>query len=386
MHPSVVRQHHASRIFHTIRLNPDLSQREIADLAEVDKSTVSTILKDFEDAGLIVRSQRKAGGGRGRPGDGISIAGFGGLFIGIHPVPWEIHFVVAGLDGVPVGSITRPMPHHSELAAHLNKGIDELVASISRSRADVRAVGISVLGLLTTDGYWAHSPNFGWRDIPLRKVLEEQIQLPLFIDNSANADALAEHMFGAAIRSDNFIYVSSESGVGSGIFLDGSLYRGSGGFAGEFGHTKVVPNGRLCRCGNEGCVSAYVSDFALHQRTREAGIEVKCIEEVAQAAADGDPQVIEIVTDAGTKLGLGLSNMVNMFNPSLIVLGGGLLRFRAIMHPFVQRSLDEMSLPAVIEQVTLQYSALSPSDTPRGGLALALEGCTIVIGNHNSLW
>lgn len=234
MHPSVVRQHHASRIFHTIRLNPDLSQREIADLAEVDKSTVSTILKDFEDAGLIVRSQRKAGGGRGRPGDGISIAGFGGLFIGIHPVPWEIHFVVAGLDGVPVGSITRPMPHHSELAAHLNKGIDELVASIGRSRADVRAVGISVLGLLTADGYWAHSPNFGWRDIPLRKLLEEQIQLPLFIDNSANADALAEHMFGAAIRSDNFIYVSSESGVGSGIFLDGSLYRGSGGFAGEF--------------------------------------------------------------------------------------------------------------------------------------------------------
>src|SRR5206468_7137060 len=123
------------------------------------------------------------------------------------------------------------------------------------------------------------------------------------------------------------------SGVGAGLFLDGTLYRGALGFAGEFGHTKIVPQGRLCRCGNLGCVSAYASDYSILQRLRQMGCDVAVQEDVLGLARAGDARALTALGDAGRMLGAGLANVVNLLNIQLFILGGGLAVFAPFMIP-----------------------------------------------------
>ncbi|WP_127753859.1 MULTISPECIES: ROK family transcriptional regulator [unclassified Devosia] len=386
MHPSVVRQIHASRIFHAIRLNPNASQREIADKAETDKSTVSAILKDFEAIGLIERATKVAGKGRGRPGERISISANGGLLVGVHPVPGEISYVVTGLDGAPLGQVTRTLPHRSELAAELRAGIGELVASIGRSMNEVRAVGVSVPGLVGRDGHLAHSPNLGWRDLELRSLLDNAVEASLYIDNNCNADAMAEYLFGSAAEDETFIYLDSSSGVGAGLFLDGALFRGHGGYAGEFGHTKIVPNGRLCRCGNTGCLSAYVSDFALAQRLQQDGVQVSSTAELLNLAEAGNELALHVLAEMGSYLGIGVSNLINIFDPPRVILGGSLARLAPFIRNSMIHAVEELALPAALQDCRIEFSSLSTNNVPLGGVALALEGCTNFSGAKAPLW
>src|SRR3954447_19058900 len=159
MHPSVVRQIHASRIFHTVRLNPYLSQREITAKAGADKSTVSAIIRDFESMGLIERT-RQSPDRPGRPGERIALSARSGLLIGVHPRPSEIRIVAAGLDGNPIGTIALPMTKApEELAKQASLGIDRLIAQIGRERRDILGVGVSISGVVTLDGHLAQSPN-----------------------------------------------------------------------------------------------------------------------------------------------------------------------------------------------------------------------------------
>jgi len=231
--------------------------------------------------------------------------------IGVHPVPGEISYVVAGLDDEPLDKVTHPLPHRSELAAEMQAGIAELVAKVGRRMDEVRAVGMSVPGLVGRDGHLAHSPNLGWRDLQLRNLLDSSIRQPLYIDNNCNADAMAEYLFGSGVDDETFVYLDSSSGVGAGLFLDGALYRGRGGYAGEFGHTKIVPNGRLCRCGNCGCLSAYVSDFAIAKRLQQDGGQVSSTDELLSLAEAGNELVLQVLSEVGSFLGIGASNLIN---------------------------------------------------------------------------
>jgi len=386
MHPSVVRQIHASRIFHAIRRNPYASQREIAEKAETDKSTVSAILKDFETAGLIQRATKVAGKGPGRPGERIALSATGGLLIGIELTPGQIRYVVTGLDGVPLGQVARSVPHRSELADEVPLGTAELVGKIGREMEEVRAIGISVPGLVGRDGHLAHSPNFGWRNVKLGEMLRSTLAVPVYIDNNCNADAVAEYMFGSGVDDETFIYLDSSSGVGCGLFIDGSLFRGIGGYAGEFGHAKIIPNGRLCRCGNCGCLSAYVSDFAIAQRLQQDGIQVASVDEVENLAEAGNGFVLHVLADMGMHLGIGLANLLNTFNPPLLILGGSLARLARFISHTMHHTLEELTLPAIFEQCRVEFSKLAFADMPRGGIALALEGCTSYSGKDATLW
>jgi predicted NBD/HSP70 family sugar kinase len=386
MHPSVVRQIHASRIFHAVRLYPFMSQREIAERSGADKSTVSAIVREFEATGLVERT-RGPGSGPGRPGERISLSPRGGLLIGVHPRPSEIRFVAAGLDGNPLGTLSRPMPPAAaDLPEAAACGIHELTNDIGRRPADIRAIGVSISGLVDTDGHLAQSPNLGWRDVPLRRILRQAIKHPLYIGNNSNSAAIAEQMFGHGTETDNFLYVESGSGVGGGLILDGSLYRGAVGYSGEIGHTKVVPGGRPCRCGSSGCLSAYVADHAILRHLQEEGVDVHTPSEILARAEAGNGVALAALEDAGTHLGVALANLVNLLNPPLIVVGGGLARFAPHMMPSMRRSLHAMSMPAPLSACSIEVSAVSLEPIPRGGVALALEGCTSLAASEDTPW
>ncbi len=208
-------------------------------------------------------------------------------------------------------------------------------------RHDVAAVGIGAAGFVdVTRTVVMFSPHLDWRREPLRARVAERVRLPVVVDNDANAAAIAETRFGAG-RGHRFVLcVTLGTGIGGALVLDNRVYRGANGMAGEFGHMQVVPNGHRCECGNRGCWEQYASGNALVRDAREmvrakapmahylrdlVGGDPDQITGpmITQAARDGDPLSVELLTDVGVWLGTGLAGMAAAFDPSCIIVGGG---------------------------------------------------------------
>ena len=221
---------------------------------------------------------------------------------------------------------------------------EEVIAEVVRALAGrhaITAVGIGAAGWIASDSATVlFSPHLAWRDEPLRDALSGQVAQPVLIENDANAAAWAEYRFGAAQRQPVVVCVTLGTGIGGGLVLDGTVYRGAFGVACEYGHQTVVPDGRRCACGNRGCWEMYASGRALARDARElasespmaatrmlelAGGDVAALTGpvVTAAATEGDPAAMTICTAMGRWLGRGLANLAAVLDPSIFVIGGG---------------------------------------------------------------
>jgi glucokinase len=216
--------------------------------------------------------------------------------------------------------------------------VDELAAGHA---GELVGVGVGAAGWFDRTGDTVlFSPHLAWRHAALRKELAARLQRPLWVGNDADAAAWAEYRYGAARGADLALMITLGTGIGGGIVLDGRLRRGSHGVAGEWGHMRVVPDGRLCACGNRGCWEQYASGTALGQTAREVAhtspaaaewllervdgqAERLTGEDVAKAAADGDPLALELVTEVGVWLGQGIADLAAVLDPEVVVIGGG---------------------------------------------------------------
>ncbi len=210
-----------------------------------------------------------------------------------------------------------------------------LIANIERQRAAaaerglvVRAIGVGAPGVIRTDtGVVVKSPNFpDWNNLPLKAELEQALRVPVVLENDANAAALGEQWRGAGQGIDSMILLTLGTGVGGGIVLDRRIWRGADGMAGEVGHMTIIPEGRRCGCGNSGCLEMYASARGIamsyaelpgHRDTRADAAAVY------RAAAEGDPDALGVMAAMGRYLGIGIANLINIFNPEMIVIGGG---------------------------------------------------------------
>jgi glucokinase len=223
----------------------------------------------------------------------------------------------------------------------LSSNISKIIARARFSNIKLAGIGIAVAGIVDSRrGIVTTSPNLpGWSNIPIKNLIADGADLPTYLINDANAAALGEHRFGAGVGSDNMLYMTVSTGIGGGIIANGELYTGANGCAGEFGHTTIVPDGPQCHCGNFGCLEALASGWAIAKEatarinsgessyiTEIVGGKIENItaEVVAAAARKDDCLACEIVDKAADYLGIGLANLVNIFNPELIVIGGGL--------------------------------------------------------------
>jgi glucokinase len=218
--------------------------------------------------------------------------------------------------------------------------IVEVVGELAARHA-VSAVGIGAAGWIADDRATVlFSPHLAWRDEPLRDALADAIGVPVLVENDANAAAWAEYRFGAARGARVAVMVTLGTGIGGGLVLDGTLYRGAYGVGCEYGHMSVVPDGRRCACGNRGCWEMYASGTALARDARElaavspvgahrlmelAGGEPDRLtgQLVTQAAREGDPAAVEIYTAMGRWLGRGLADLAAVLDPAVFVIGGG---------------------------------------------------------------
>lgn len=216
------------------------------------------------------------------------------------------------------------------------------------------------------------APNLpGWENVPLKRLLEERLQIPVVLGNDGNCAALGESMFGAGRDVDNLIYLALGTGLGAGIIHHGQLIEGVAGLGGEVGHVPIDSNGSRCTCGAVGCMEAYIGGWAIERHgemavhserstlIREIAGEGKITAEVvAQAAQQGDQVAIDIFARAGRALAVGVGGLVNVFNPELIVIGGGLARAGdLIMEPF-RSNLPHYCFLPIFQHVAIVPSAL----------------------------
>ena len=215
------------------------------------------------------------------------------------------------------------------------------VVGVLRRQHEVAAVGIGAAGFVDADrARVLFAPHLAWRNEPLRDEVAARIDLPVVVENDANAAAWAEWRFGAGRGEDRLVCVTLGTGIGGGIVLDGAVQRGRHGMAGEFGHMVVYPDGHRCECGNRGCLEQYASGNVLGREARElarAGspVTVPLMERVGgvvddlvgpvitEAARDGDACAIELFEDVGRWLGIGLANLAAALDPGIFVIGGG---------------------------------------------------------------
>ncbi|AYO31192.1 ROK family protein [Biomaibacter acetigenes] len=254
----------------------------------------------------------------------------------------------------------------------------------------VAALGIGMPGPLDTKkGIVKNTPNLpGWIDIPLLQILKSEINLPMVLENDANAAALGENLYGAGKGIDNFVYITISTGIGGGVVLNGRLFKGQDGNAAEIGHMTINFDGPRCGCGNQGCWEAYASGTALARFAREkiaageatkikelAGEENIKAEHVFAAAKKGDKFALELIEKEGFYLGVGLANVVNAYNPKRIAIGGGLTHEWNMFYDRMMQVMRERALGASIEGLEVVKAALSKDVGVIGAAAVAWSIC-----------
>jgi glucokinase len=255
---------------------------------------------------------------------------------------------VVAPDGRVLAAARRATPGSSvsETEDAIAAVVDELAAGHD---GELVGVGVGAAGWFDRTGDTVlFSPHLAWRNATLRKDLAARLQRPLWVGNDADAAAWAEYRYGAARGADLALMITLGTGIGGGIVLDGRLRRGSHGVAGEWGHMRVVPDGRLCACGNRGCWERYASGTALAQTAREVAEKSRAAaagllervdgdagrltgEHVAAAAADGDPLALELVTEVGQWLGQGIADLAAILDPEVVVIGGAVSQLDDMM-------------------------------------------------------
>ncbi len=266
------------------------------------------------------------------------------LALGIDLGGTKILTAVANAEGKMLSrdhSITPAKEGQPAVVKSILESVGRALAQAHIAVPDLTAVGVGAPGLSNPEtGVLFTSPNLpGWRDVPLRDIIEKELGTKAFLINDANAAAVGELYFGAGRGARNFIYITVSTGIGGGIIIDGKIYTGSIGVAGEPGHMTIDDEGPPCNCGNRGCWEALASGTALAREARNrinegattsileygggdpARINAEVIHEAAQA---GDNLAAELIARTAYYLGVGLANLINIFNPEVIVIGGGL--------------------------------------------------------------
>ncbi len=247
----------------------------------------------------------------------------------------------------------------------IETAIKETMAETGAKREDFLGVGVGSPGPLDREkGIIITTPNLGWVNFPLRDAIAERVGLPVKIDNDANCATLGEWWMGAAKGGRNVVGVTIGTGIGGGLILEGRLYHGSSDIAGEIGHTTIDVTGRRCKCGNYGCLEAYASGPSIAERAREqlqgdhssimyqlvhGELERLTAAIVYDAAKKGDETALEVVRETARFLGAGLANLLNVFNPDVVVIAGGVTQAGATLFEPLKREVRKRAFAAAVE-------------------------------------
>jgi predicted NBD/HSP70 family sugar kinase len=334
-------------IINHLRRFGEASRNELVEATGLSGAAVTFVTAELIDEGLVAE-QAAVRGARRRPIDINYTAHFA---IGLKLMERRLQAVLTDLSTRALTSLSLPIGSQDPTAVAdvAAAACDALLERTRVARSRLAGIGLGLPGVIDfTRGVCVSSHRLGWVDVPIAEMIAERAKVPVWADNDVNAFALAEHLFGNGRRAISLVAVTIGRGVGAGIVLDGRLYHGYRGAAGEFGHIPMVEGGRLCECGRRGCLEAYVAEPALLARMTELAPEHASltIESLAELATVGDDATSEILGDAGRLLGRGLAALVNLFDPEVMVIGGEGVRFGESLFGPMRTELDQLILAA----------------------------------------
>lgn len=323
-----------------IRQHGQMARIDLALATDISQATVTTLTAEMLRQGLIAEhsadTKQETGARRGRPRVDLKIRGEAHLVAGVKVAHSIFSIVFMDFAGTLLGEHTapleKPVMQPNELCTQLKAAIAKGARNNNLDAKNISAVGIGLAGTVDTARGFVHwSPSLTERNVPLQRMVSEQLGCPAYVDNDANLVAMAEMLFGHGVDVSDFIVVTIESGVGMGIVLNSALYRGARGCGAEFGHTKVQLDGALCRCGQRGCLEAYVADYALLREASVSGFLGDNlpgdITPILDAASSGDTAAQSILSRAARMFTMGLANVINIFDPKLIILAGARVQY-----------------------------------------------------------
>jgi len=376
---SDIRRLNAVNVLEQLRVPGVLSRAKIASNLGLTRATVSNIVAALIASGLVSETEYMVGGA-GRPGLSLELNPRVGCMVAVEIDLDRISIVMAdfGLGELLSQSVlVEPDSPAVEVLAAAANLVE--TAMVQATRSGLRCFGVCVAwaGLVRRDaGELAYGPTSGWRDVGVKAEWEARFKVPVFVENEAHAGALGVHHFGAMAGRRNVIYLSLGEGLAAGVFVDGVLLRGKQGFAGQVGHTAFVEGGAVCSCGKRGCWVSEVGGAAVRRKLAAAGVDlsessestVDWLDSVQALAAVQDPRVLQVLQEVGAQLGAGLAQLVQTFNPSLVVLGGRLGGLMQPVQEVIEASLKSAVLPSMAEELELQIND-GEADCLRGGLA-----------------
>jgi glucokinase-like ROK family protein len=372
-----------------------ITRARLTEISGLNKSTIGALLAQLQAWGFV-HELGTQNVGPGRPGVLIDINPNTGRIIGAEIGVDFISVVLADLRANVVwrrqvdtnGALKAGQP---QMMAQAERLVREAIEQAQADGLRVLGIGLGVPGLIDhMTGTLLFAPNLGWRDVPLRDMWQTTFQVPVIVENEAKAAALGEKMLGVARDCDNFLYLSAGVGLGGGFVIDGKLYGGAGGFAGEIGHMTLVPDGPQCNCGNRGCWETLIGPRAILDRVRQAATlghtpilmalpeingEASMIRmpHVLQAAALNEPAVLNAFNEVGRYLGIGVASLINAFNPSVVALGGVLSLAGPYILQYAQQEVNVRALTAARESVTICLSAFKFDACVMGGISLIVR-------------
>lgn len=376
-----LRARNRSQVIDVLRHSRRASRADIARLSGLSRTTVSSLVTELQESGLVVETEAGSTS-RGRPGVLLALEPSAGTALGVDFGHSHVRVAIADLSSRVLAERHRPVDVDHSADAALDAAVElveEVIAEAQADRDRIVAVGMGVPGPIDRETGVVGSSVIlpGWAERRPAEDLGRRLDLPIRVDNDANLGALGEMAAGAAVGARDLIYLKIATGIGAGLVLGGRLHRGAAGIAGEFGHVIVDPQGRICRCGNRGCLETIASVPAQLDLLRPAhpGLDVDGMLDLAEA---GDVATRRVIVDAGRAVGRVLADVVNVLNPELVVVGGDLGGAGDAVLDGVTESIRRYALPAASEAVAVRAGVL-------GERAEVLGALNLVIGDTETL-
>ena len=387
---SRMREMNRTVILDVIREEDSISRAAIAKRTRLSRSTVSSIITELLEAQLVTEvGQGRSSGGR-RP-ILLKFNYIAGYVVGVDLGATHIIVLVADLNGQVVARTETDF----SVAVGPETGLKQIAQTVrlcleqaGLRLEQVMGVGLGVPGPVDyAQGRVVAPPIMpGWHGVALRERLADYLGVPIYVDNDANLGALSEHCRGAGRGYPNLAYIKVGTGIGCGLVLNGEMYRGELGSAGEIGHVTIDENGPPCKCGSYGCLESMAGGPAIALRAQQAiragqvtslsriqPVESITARDVALAAHAGDRLSQQLYAEAGKHIGVALSSLANLLNPGLIIIGGGVAQAGHVLLDPIRKTMHQRALQSVAQSSQIVQSILGRDASALGAVDLALR-------------
>lgn len=374
-----------------IRFTPGgISRAELARKLGLTRSAVTAIISDLVQNDLV-REAEDGPATAGRPPILLEMNPDRGYLVGVDIGATHIGFIITNFACQTLFEIEKPFDVTKPPEIALER-VHQCLLSILREQnlnlSDVLGIGVGVPGPVIIERGTVSAPPLmpGWDEYPIRNQLQELWQRPVSLNNDAELGALGEWTHGAGRGERNLAYIKVGTGIGAGLLLDGEIYHGETGLAGEIGHITILQNGPRCRCGNYGCLEALAGGAAIARRAQEAvrsgrrtlmamyePVEKISAADVAEAAQRGDLVAQEIMKEVGTYLGIAIASLLNLFNPGMVVMGGGISQTGDLLLQPIRQVVQQRSLRSTAQAARITSAVLGRRSTSIGAVVQALN-------------